>query len=442
MLKFLVKLIEVLKRFIGYLKMILIYGKGKTGTDIKKYLDKNNIENIIVDEKDEILHLKPDLIIVSPGVPFYKEIYKFAKKNKIPIISDIEYTYKLFKGDIIAITGTDGKTTTTSLIFEILKTSKKTFVGGNYGIPFINALEDSYNVAVLELSSFQLYSTKTFKPKIAVILNISKDHLDWHKKMKHYILSKFKIFKNQTENDYLILNYDDKCLKSINRKSKIYYFSLNELPEGVNGIYLKNKENDYYILTLKDKDEIDIKLKTKLIGLHNLQNIMASILAGYLYKIDLYKIVKVIEDFNPLPHRIEFVASINGINFYNDSKATTVQAVEKAIDSFDSNVILILGGINKGGDFSVLKEKLESKVKKTVIIGRDKEEIKNMIKNYTKVETAESLKDAVIYAYNTAEKGDTILLSPGCASFDMFKSYADRGQQFIEIVKNLEKQNG
>ncbi|MFN3788281.1 MAG: glutamate ligase domain-containing protein, partial [Sulfurihydrogenibium azorense] len=209
------------------------------------------------------------------------------------------------------------------------------------------------------------------------------------------------------------------------------------------GIYLKNIEKSgEYILTLQDKEKIDIKVKTSLVGLHNLQNIMASLVVSYLYGLDLNKVLKVIQEFKPLPHRIEFVSDINGVSFYNDSKATTVQAVEKAIDSFEKNVVLILGGINKGGDFSVLKDKLKQKVKKAIIIGRDKHQIKSMIEEYTQVELADSLEEAVIKSYNTAEKGDTVILSPGCASFDMFKSYADRGNQFINIVKNLENQNG
>jgi len=424
--------------------MILIYGKGKTGTAVKNFLDKKGIKNLIIDDEDRLPDINPQLIIVSPGIPFYHRIYKFAKKNKIPIISDVEYGYRFFKGDVIGITGTDGKTTTTTLVYEIFKnvSGKSVFVGGNYGVPFIETAGKN-DVAILELSSFQLYSTKTFKPKIAVILNISKDHLDWHKKMKHYILSKFKIFKNQTEEDYLILNYDDNCLKQIKAKSQIYYFSLNQLPQDKKGIYLKNIEKSgEYILTLQDKEKIDIKVKTSLVGLHNLQNIMASLVVSYLYGLDLDKVLKVIQEFKPLSHRIEFVSDINGVSFYNDSKATTVQAVEKAIDSFEKNVVLILGGINKGGDFSVLKDKLKQKVKKAIIIGRDKHQIKSMIEEYTQVELADSLEEAVIKSYNTAEKGDTVILSPGCASFDMFKSYADRGNQFINIVKNLENQNG
>ncbi|MGB9766929.1 MAG: UDP-N-acetylmuramoyl-L-alanine--D-glutamate ligase [Sulfurihydrogenibium sp.] len=424
--------------------MILIYGKGKTGTELKSFLDSKGIQNIILDDNDSIENVKPELIIVSPGVPFFKEIYRFAKKNRIPIISDIEYAYRFFKGDVIAITGTDGKTTTTSLIYDIFKSvsSKNVFVGGNYGIPFINAVDKNYDLAVLELSSFQLYSTKTFKPKIAILLNISKDHLDWHKKIKHYVLSKFKIFKNQTEKDYLILNHDDSCLRNIQAKSKVYYFSLNTLPKDKKGIFLKDKKDNQYLLTIRDVSEKDLVVKTKLIGLHNLQNIMASILAAYLYGLDLDKVLEVIEKFEPLPHRIEFVANIKGISFYNDSKATTVQAVEKAIDSFDKNVILILGGINKGGDFSTLKDKLKEKVKKAIIIGRDKEEIKRMIEDYTDVELSSSLEDAVMKAFNSAEKGYTVILSPGCASFDMFKSYADRGEKFKKIVKNLENLYG
>ncbi|WP_028950549.1 UDP-N-acetylmuramoyl-L-alanine--D-glutamate ligase [Sulfurihydrogenibium subterraneum] len=424
--------------------MILIYGKGKTGLAVKKFLDEKKIENVIIDDQDSLTNLNPQLIIVSPGIPFYHRIYKFARKNKIPIISDVEYACSFFKGDIIGITGTDGKTTTTSLVYEIFKnlSGKSVFVGGNYGVPFIEA-DNKTEIAVLELSSFQLYSTKRFKPKIAVILNISKDHLDWHKKMKHYILSKFKIFKNQQEEDYLVLNYDDNCLRQVKAKSQIYYFSLNQLPEDKKGIYLKGIEGSReYRLVLQEKEKIEFKVKTLLVGLHNLQNVMASLLVSYLYGLDLDSVLKVIQEFKPLPHRIEFVSSINGISFYNDSKATTVQAVEKAIDSFDKNVILILGGINKGGDFSALSDKLKQKVKKAIIIGRDKEQIKSMIENYTQVELADSLEDAVIKSYNNAEKGDTVILSPGCASFDMFKSYADRGNQYISIVKSLESKNG
>lgn len=422
--------------------MILIYGKGKTGEAVKDFLDKRGIENIIVDDKDtfpENLDIKE--IVVSPGIPFNHKIFKYAKKNKIPILSEIEFAYRYFKGEIVAITGTDGKTTTTSLIYETLK-NKDVFIGGNYGIPFISIVDKNQNgLAILELSSFQIYSTYTFRPKIAIILNISTDHLDWHKKEKHYKLSKLKLFKNQNEEDFAILNYDDEYLRNIKPKSKLYYFSLKE---EVNGIYLVDRKKEYifnvYNLILKDGNlKKEIQVKTQLVGLHNLQNIMACILTGYLLRKDLDVILKKLENFKSLPHRIEFVRKIGNVEFYNDSKSTTVQAVEKAVESFDNDVVLILGGINKGGDFSKISDIAKSKIKKAFIIGRDKKQIKGMIDKFSVGVLSQSLEEAVYNAYNEAKNSNaTVLFSPGCASFDMFKNYADRGDKYKKIVMNLD----
>jgi len=468
--------------------LVLIYGKGKTGESIKKYLEKKNIKSLIIDDNDSLPENENiDTIIVSPGVPFFNRIFKYAKKRKIPIISEIEFAYRQCNGncEIIAITGTDGKTTTTSLIYEVLKeiSDKNVYVGGNYGIPFVEILDKieeasfSYQepldqednpldiansdktmnknnistshvspltshvsplIVVLELSSFQIYSTKTLKPKVSIILNISTDHLDWHKKEKHYILSKLKLLKNT---EFSVLNYDDKCLKNIKDKN-VYYFSLKELPEDVKGIYLKEyrKEDglNVYNLVLKDDITEEIQVKTQLIGFHNLQNIMATILTAYLLNIDIDKVVKKIKEFKPLSHRIEFIKEVEGVKFYNDSKSTTVQAVEKAIESFDENVVLILGGINKGGDFSKLGSLLKTKVLSAFIIGRDKEQICQMIKDYTNSIKKESLEEAVKDAFEVAKSNKAVVLfSPGCASFDMFKNYADRGNKFKEIVESL-----
>jgi UDP-N-acetylmuramoylalanine--D-glutamate ligase len=468
--------------------LVLIYGKGKTGESIKKYLERKNIKSLIIDDNDPLPENENiDTIIVSPGVPFFNRIFKYAKKRKIPIISEIEFAYRQCNGncEIIAITGTDGKTTTTSLIYEVLKeaSDKNVYVGGNYGIPFVEILDkieeasfsyqkpldqednpldltNSYKaidkknisishvspltfhvsplIVVLELSSFQIYSTKTLKPKVSIILNISTDHLDWHKKEKHYILSKLKLLKNT---EFSVLNYDDKCLKNIKDKN-VYYFSLKELPEDVKGIYLKEyrKENglNVYNLVLREDKTEEIQVKTQLIGFHNLQNIMATILTAHLLNVDIDKVIEKIKEFKPLSHRIEFVKEIEGVKFYNDSKSTTVQAVEKAIESFDENVVLILGGINKGGDFSKLGSLLRTKVLSAFIIGRDKEQIYQMIKDYTNSIKKESLEEAVKDAFEVAKSNKAVVLfSPGCASFDMFKNYADRGKKFKEIVESL-----
>ena len=428
--------------------MILIYGKGKTGETVKKYLDKRNIRSLMIDDSDLLPENESiDTIIVSPGVPFFGRIFKYAKRKKIPIISEVEFAYRQCSGncEIIAITGTDGKTTTTSLIYEVLKeiTDKNVYIGGNYGIPFVEILDKidktKKNIVVLELSSFQIYSSKTLKPKVSIILNISTDHLDWHKKEKHYVLSKLKLLKNT---ELAVLNYDDKCLKNIKGRN-IYYFSLKELPENVKGIYLKEyKKEDslnVYNLVLKNDKTDEIQVKTQLIGFHNLQNIMATIQTACLLDADLKKVIEKIKEFKPLSHRIEFVKEIEGIEFYNDSKSTTVQAVEKAIESFDEKVVLILGGINKGGDFSKLGDLLKNKVLSAFIIGRDKQQIYQMIKDYTNSIKKESLEEAVKEAFEVAKKNKAVVLfSPGCASFDMFKNYADRGDKFKEIVENLD----
>ncbi|ACD66059.1 UDP-N-acetylmuramoylalanine/D-glutamate ligase [Sulfurihydrogenibium sp. YO3AOP1] len=461
--------------------MVLIYGKGKTGESIKKYLEKKNIKSLIIDDNDPLPENENiDTIIVSPGVPFFNRIFKYAKKRKIPIISEIEFAYRQCNDncEIIAITGTDGKTTTTSLIYEVLKeiSDENVYVGGNYGIPFVEILDKieeasfSYQkpldqednslgkansdktmnknnistshvsplIVVLELSSFQIYSTNTLKPKVSIILNISTDHLDWHKKEKHYILSKLKLLKNT---EFSVLNYNDKCLKNIKGKN-VYYFSLKELPEDVKGIYLKEyrKEDglNVYNLVLKDDKTEEIQVKTQLIGFHNLQNIMATILTAYLLNVNINKVIEKIKEFKPLNHRIEFVKEVEGVKFYNDSKSTTVQAVEKAIESFDEKIVLILGGINKGGDFSKLGSLLKTKVLSAFIIGRDKEQIFRMIKDYTNSIKKESLEEAVKDAFEVAKSNKAVVLfSPGCASFDMFKNYADRGNKFKEIVESL-----
>lgn len=424
--------------------MILIYGKGKTGEAVKRFLDIQKKPYIIMDDKDNINLDDVELIVVSPGIPFYHEIYKKANLENIPIISEIEFADSYFKGKKIAVTGTDGKTTTTSLIYHILNDEKEVYIGGNYGIPFIDIVNraSENSVAILELSSFQLYSTKNFKPDIAVFLNVSKDHLDWHKRFCHYLLSKYKITKNQTESDYLILNYDDDIVSKINSNADRYYFSLRKLPADKKGIYVTeyNRKNGISQIRfrLKLKEDKSFQVNSKLIGMHNVQNIMASFLAAYLYGLDVDHISQKISTFQPLPHRIEFVKEINGIKFYNDSKATTVQAVMRALESFDGNIILILGGINKGGDFSILGKVLKEKVKKVFLIGKSKDEIEGMIKEFCLVEKVEKFEDAVKGAYRYAEKSDIVLLSPGCASFDMFKSYTDRGERFKEIVKSLD----
>ncbi|WP_457621294.1 UDP-N-acetylmuramoyl-L-alanine--D-glutamate ligase, partial [Persephonella sp.] len=279
------------------------------------------------------------------------------------------------------------------------------------------------------------YSIKNFKPDIAVFLNFYPDHLDWHKKLSHYKLSKYRLFKNMKETDPAVLNFDDKTVKNTPKKGKRYYFSLVDLPKDLEGAYFNGSE----IILRINKNKLKFNLSSiQLKGTHNIQNLMAAVITAYLYGISPDLIAEKLKSFIPLPHRMEYVGKIDEVDFYNDSKATTIQAVKKALQSFpDRKVILITGGINKGGDFSDLRDELKFRVKHVFIIGRDKMEIFKKIKNYTTAELKDSLEDAVNSAFRVAEKKDVILLSPGCASFDMFKNYQERGERFKEIVRKL-----
>ncbi len=419
---------------------VLIYGKGKTGNSLKKLAKKYNIDYEIYDDSDfnpKIDISKFDKIVVSPGIPYFHEIYKIAKENSIEIIGEIEFAFRFYNGKVIGITGTDGKSTTTKLVYEILKTEyKETYIGGNYGIPFSEIVaEKNPEIVVLELSSFQTYSIKNFKTNIGIFLNFAQDHLNWHKTIEHYLNSKYKMFENQTENDMAILNFDDENVKNTPTKAKKYFFSLKELPKDFQGIYLKDKE----IVIRIGKETPVIKIDhLSLKGEHNIQNTMVGVLVGFLNEVPMEKILKIIKRFKGLPYRFEYKGKINGIHFYNDSKATTVQAVEKAVKSSGKNSIVLIGGINKGGDFSQLTPYLKENAKKVIIYGESREEISKMLKDI-QIEKANDLKEAFEKAVKIAKKDDKVVLSPGCASFDQFKNFEDRGEFFNQLIKDFER---
>ncbi len=418
--------------------MILIYGKGKSGLSAFNLAKKKGLKAVLVDDFSFKENQLKDIsiIVVSPGIPFKHKIFQISKKYRIPIIGEVEFAYRFWKGKIIAITGTDGKSTTTKLIYDILKAEKEDiFIGGNYGTPFSDiVLERETGTAVLELSSFQIYSTVYFKPHKAVFLNISVDHLDWHRKFNHYLYSKYKLFKRQTSDNYAILNFDSKYTRKTKTKAKKIYFSLKKLPDGYEGAFL---DKNFINVRIKGKEEkiIDIRnLPVK--GIHFVQNTMAALLTTITEIKDISSIKKQIYSFQPLPFRLEYEGSINGVDIYNDAKSTTVQSLQMAIRSFpDKKIVVIAGGINKGGDFSTLKK--EKNVKSFILIGRDKESIYRQLKDYFKVYLAKSLDEALRKSLYIAEKGDIILFSPACASFDMFKNYIDRGEKFKNLVKGL-----
>ncbi len=375
------------------------------------------------------------LIIISPGVPQSINLIKEAKKRNIMIIGEIEFAYNLLPNNYyIAITGTDGKTTTSRLIYHIISSYRDSKLLGNVGNTFskeIFNIRENEDI-ILELSSFQLETIKNFKPNISVILNIAEDHLDRYKDIDDYFNAKKNIFKNQTLNsDYLILNYDNYYT------NKLYY----EIKDKVNILtfsYSNDNANIYYSdddLFFNGKRILSIKNR-KLLGKHNIENILASVLVCLKSNIPLNYIEKAINTFNGVEHRLEFVANISGVKYINDSKATSLNSVISAVNAFDNNIILIMGGRNKGLDFSPLSEIIKYKVKKLILIGEASEELNNMINFYDKI-IIKDFKDAFNYASSIALKDDIVLLSPGCSSFDSFKSFEERGNYFKSLVNNI-----
>jgi UDP-N-acetylmuramoylalanine--D-glutamate ligase len=408
--------------------------------NLKEFIEILKKENIPyeINEHTEKVY-QSDLIVVSPGVPSDSKIILEARKRGIEIISEIELAYNYCKGKIIAITGTNGKTTTTSLCEHVFRNSGiKTYAAGNIGLAFSEIVLDvkEDEAVALEVSSFQLDLIDKFKPNIAMILNITPDHLNrYQNKLENYINSKLRIYKNQDEHEFLILNKDDKTIlnSDIKPESKIYYFSLNEEIE--NGCYLKNNN----IIYRENGKELfkcsinDINLK----GEHNYANAMAVIIAAKIFGLENKKIKMALGDFQGVEHRLEFVREINGVKYINDSKATNIDSVWYALRSFNNPIFLILGGQDKGNDYNQIKELVKEKVKKIYAIGSSADKIFNFFHSLVKVEIQPTLEDVVAAANKEARKNDIVLLSPACASFDMSRNYEHRGIVFKEVVNKL-----
>ena len=383
-----------------------------------------------------------DLLVLSPGIPSDIKIVTEAKKRNIPVISELELGYRFAASPIIAITGTNGKTTTTTLIGEILKNDgKRVAVAGNIGTPLVSEVEKTLenDYLVVEVSSFQLENILYFKPKISIILNITEDHLNRHKTFENYVNIKARIFENQTEEDYTILNYDDAVVRELARyaKSDVWFFSRKDVVRhGAcienDMIVIKNKGKTYPIAKV---DEIGIK------GSHNLENALAAACSTYLANSKVSSIAKTLKSFRGIEHRLEFVAEINGIKFINDSKATNPDAAQKAIEAVDGPIILIAGGYDKKSDYTDFVKSFDGKVKKLILIGETADAIENAAikQGFLNVEKVNSLKEAVMCGYRAASCEDTVLLSPACASWDMFANFEERGRLFKEAVNSLKK---
>lgn len=382
-----------------------------------------------------------DFLVVSPGISLYIEPIQAAYKEGIPVIGELELAYiiKSPNVQVYAITGTNGKTTTTTLLQAILKNNgEKAWAGGNIGIPLTKIVDNlEEGVIATEVSSFQLETIQTFRPHICGILNITPDHLDRHKTMQAYVEAKARIFANQREEDFTVLNYDDEQVRNQASKSrgKVVFFSVNHILE--EGIFVKK---DNIIARFNEKETIicsvaDILLK----GKHNLENVLCAVAMAWLARVGKEIISQTLQTFKGVRHRMEEVECIDGVLYVNDSKATNPESAMKALEAYDSPIILIAGGRNKGSLFDELAKIIKKKVKSLILLGEAKEEIKMAVmkEGFNDIHEVSNLNEAVFKAKELARSGDVVLLSPACASWDMFDNYEHRGDCFCDAVRNL-----
>ena len=412
---------------------------GKIKENYKEVLSINGIK--WEEEKHtEKKILNADVVMKSPGIPDKSPIVKMLIENKIPVISEIEFAALFTKAKTIGITGSNGKTTTTMLTYHLLKSAGiNVGLGGNIGKSFAwQVAEDKYDYYVLELSSFQLDGIINYKPDIAIITNISPDHLDRYEyKYENYIASKFRITMNQTENDFLIYDADDEAIsewfKNNKTKAQLIPFSLTKTFE--KGAFIKDKNMEINI------NEEEFVMETQYIALegkHNLKNAMAATSVAKLLQIRKQTIRESLSNFQGVEHRLEKVLKIQNVQYINDSKATNVNAAFFALDSMNSPTVWIVGGVDKGNDYSELMSLVHEKVKAIICLGVDNKKIIEAFGNIVDIMIeVTSMQDAVTMAQRLSEKGDTVLLSPACASFDLFENYEDRGRQFKNAVQNL-----
>lgn len=447
----------------------VVLGAGLSGIGASKLLIKNDVSVLLFDNNPKLsldkikkkiygkarLKLKLEdvtdadlegvrLCVISPGFPKTNSVYERIVKKKIPVISEIELAYLYTKGEICAITGSNGKTTTVELTYDMLKKKygEKAHKVGNIGIPYSETVigkdvEDKY---VIECSSFQLEDIMRFKPHVAAILNFAPDHLDRYAKYTDYINAKLNIAINMGRDDILVLNYEDQILrelvlqKNLFKCKTVFFSSKRTLTEGFymfdDAIFFKDKTKTIKLLGVKE---------LKIIGNHNYENVMAAMAVAYYMGVTLVDIVDAAKSFVGIEHRLEFVREKNGVKYYNDSKATNPDAAIKAIDAINGKIILIAGGRDKGVDYGDFIIKVKEKVRYIILYGEAKKKIAYKAKdlNYNSIIFAESLEEAVDMANSYSNVGDSVLLSPACSSFDMFSGYEERGRVFKEKVMSL-----
>jgi UDP-N-acetylmuramoylalanine--D-glutamate ligase len=445
-------------------KKVLVVGLGKSGRAAALFLRRRGAQVTVSDVRsaDQLAQQIPslleagiiveagghgmhtfhsqDLIVVSPGVPLNTPELVQASNLGLPIIGELELAAHFLKGKILAVTGSNGKTTTTTLLGEILAAGGlQTLVGGNIGVPVIELIDDSTDASwsVLEVSSFQLETTQHFHPAISVILNITPDHLDRHGSFENYAAAKERIFAAQSAEDSLVLNADNTpCEEAAARSTaRIYWFSIEHaVPQGAwlqqGAVVYRAAENaaTEYVMPLSG-----IPLK----GAHNIENVLAAVCAARLAGVSAESIRSSVESFQAVEHRLEYVATRHGVAFYNDSKATNVDATAKAIAAFSGGIHLILGGKDKGSPYTVLGELLRERVSAVYTIGAAAGKIESELRGVVSLYSCETLEKAVAAAFAAARSGEVVLLAPACASFDQFESYEHRGRVFKQLVKEL-----
>src|SRR6266436_2369378 len=384
--------------------------------------------------------LEQDLIIPSPGVPADAPLLQAARAKGVTIWIEVELADRFLHGRLIGITGSNGKTTTTSLIEHILKGAGfSTILAGNIGTPLISRVEQTSDdsVTVAELSSFQLELIETFRPNISVFLNLTPDHLDRHHSLEAYASAKARIFENQTETDSAVLNADDPATTPLApAKPRVYWFSRKQ--RVAQGAFLRENE----IVFRHDGQEVALLSLTEipLPGAHNVENVLAAVVATCLAGASAAAIAKGVRSFAGVEHRLEFVAEIGGVRYYNDSKATNVDATLKALDAFPGRILIVLGGKDKGSDYTLLQRPLREKAILALLIGAAADKIEKQITGSVAIERAGTIERAVEIASHAARPGDLVLLAPACASFDQFQNYEQRGRVFKELVHQLERQ--
>ena len=444
-------------------KRVLVVGLGKSGLAAARFLKERGARVTVSDARPATLiaelsdlldqgfmveagshglltFRRQDLIVVSPGVPMSTPVLTQVRAMGAHIIGELELGVEFLQGEVIGVTGSNGKTTTTTLLGEILKAAgRPTLVGGNIGLPVTAMVAGSTpeSWSVIEVSSFQLETVETFRPRIAVVLNITPDHLDRHGDFATYAAAKARITEFQTAEDFLVLNGENKETQMVAAKTKaqIYWFSARRPIK--QGAFLHG-ESILFIPREGEKAEPVMPVaEISLAGAHNVENVLAAVCAARLAGVDSETIRAAVREFKAVEHRLEFVRELNGVRYYNDSKATNVDATMKAMEAFDGGIHLIMGGKDKDSDYRVMAALVRERVKTVITIGSAAEKIAQQLDGVVKIEAAETLARAVAFAHETAVAGETVLLAPACSSFDQFENDEQRGRVFKELVQGL-----